>query len=113
MARRNHHHVYVVELSDDVLLNARFMRLNPDCQPGKRCIYVGMTELDPDLWFDKHTYALIEVNQTFSRFAEKFRIAPKQFSLKFNLHRLAPTAPAIRRTTLPRPIQKHETPSEL
>ena len=30
MARRKHYHVYVVELSNDVLLNARFMRSNPD-----------------------------------------------------------------------------------
>jgi|GEM_PF-5333222 len=30
MARRKHSHVYVVELSNDVLLNARFMRSNPD-----------------------------------------------------------------------------------
>jgi hypothetical protein len=29
MARRKHYHVYVVELSSDVLLNARFMRSNP------------------------------------------------------------------------------------
>ena len=54
MARRKHYHVYVVELSSDVLLNARFMRSNPDFQPGKPCVYVGMTRLDPDVWFDKH-----------------------------------------------------------
>ena len=29
MARRNHYHVYVVELSQDMLLNARFIRSNP------------------------------------------------------------------------------------
>lgn len=54
MARRKHYHVYVVELSNDVLLNARFMRSNPDYQPGKPCVYVGMTGLDPDVRFDKH-----------------------------------------------------------
>ncbi|PJC13893.1 MAG: hypothetical protein CO065_15415 [Comamonadaceae bacterium CG_4_9_14_0_8_um_filter_57_21] len=38
MARRKHYHVYVVELSNDVLLNARFMRSNPDYQPGNPCV---------------------------------------------------------------------------
>ena len=54
MARRKHYHVYVVELSNDVLLNARFMRSNPDYQPGKPCVYVGMTGLDHGVRFDKH-----------------------------------------------------------
>ena len=54
MARRKHYHVYVVELSSDVLLNARFMRSNPGYKPGKPCVYVGMTGLDPDVRFDKH-----------------------------------------------------------
>ena len=54
MTRRKHYHVYVVELSSDVLLNARFMRANPNYSPGKPCVYVGMTGLDPDVRFDKH-----------------------------------------------------------
>jgi hypothetical protein len=62
MARRKHYHVYVVELSKDVLLNARFMRSNPDCKQGKPCVYVGMTGLDPDVRFDKHK-AGIQANQ--------------------------------------------------
>ena len=39
MAGRKHYHVYVVELSSDVLLNARFMRSKPDYQPGESCVY--------------------------------------------------------------------------
>jgi len=54
MTRRKHYHVYVVELSDKVLANARFMRSNPHHVPGKPCVYVGMTGLDPDVRFDKH-----------------------------------------------------------
>jgi len=54
MARRNHYHVYVVELSKDVLLESRFMKGNPDYVDGKPCVYVGMTGLDPDVRFDKH-----------------------------------------------------------
>ena len=54
MARRNHHNVYVIELSNDVLYEGRFKRCNPGYIPGKPCVYVGMTGLDPDVRFDKH-----------------------------------------------------------
>lgn len=54
MRRRDHYHVYVVELSKDVLFERRFMKANPDYVTGKPCVYVGMTGLDPDLRFDKH-----------------------------------------------------------
>lgn len=54
MGRRDHHHVYVVELSKDVLYEARFKKSNPGYVPGKPCFYVGMTGLDPDLRFDRH-----------------------------------------------------------
>jgi predicted GIY-YIG superfamily endonuclease len=54
MARRKHHHVYVIELSKDVLLEPRFRKSNPGYVEGKPCVYVGMTGLDPDVRFDKH-----------------------------------------------------------
>ncbi len=54
MARRPHHHVYVVQLSDEVWNSARFRRANPDYVLGQPFVYVGMTGLDPDLRFDKH-----------------------------------------------------------
>ncbi len=54
MARRPHHHVYVIELSKDVLLEPRFRKNNPGYVEGKPCVYVGMTGLDPDVRFDKH-----------------------------------------------------------
>ncbi|WP_370528142.1 hypothetical protein [Rhodoferax sp. BLA1] len=44
MARGKHYHVYVIELSMEVLDNARFMRPNPDYQDGKPFAYVGMTD---------------------------------------------------------------------
>ena len=67
MARRKHCHVYVVELSKDVLRIARFMRSNPNYLPGKPCVYVGMTGLDPDVRFDKHK-AGIQAN----RYAQQY-----------------------------------------
>ena len=48
MARLKHYHVYVIELSKDVLLEGRFKRCNPGYVPGRPCVYVGMTGLDPD-----------------------------------------------------------------
>jgi len=56
MERSNHYHVYVIELSKDVLYKGRFRKANPDYEyvAGKPCVYVGMTGLDPDLRFDKH-----------------------------------------------------------
>lgn len=49
-----HHSVYVVLLSNDVLYEPKFKRANPDYDPGKPCVYVGMTGLSPDVRFDKH-----------------------------------------------------------
>lgn len=51
---RCHHHVYVIELHPDVLLEAKFRRCNSGYVAGKPCVYVGMTGLDPDVRFDKH-----------------------------------------------------------
>jgi hypothetical protein len=42
MARRKHHHVYVIELSRDVLLEPRFRRCNPGYVEGKPCVCVGI-----------------------------------------------------------------------
>ena len=53
-ASRHHHNVYVVELSKDVLDERRFRKANPDYDPAKPCVYVGMTGLSPDDRFDKH-----------------------------------------------------------
>ena len=52
--QRPHHNVYVIELHADVLMESKFRRCNPDYVPGKPCVYVGMTGLDPDVRFDKH-----------------------------------------------------------
>jgi hypothetical protein len=67
MGKRDHHHVYVIELSSDVLLESKFLRSNPGYVTGKSCVYVGMTGLDPDIRFDKHK-AGIHAN----RYAQKF-----------------------------------------
>jgi hypothetical protein len=53
-APRHHHSVYVVLLSSDVWREAKFKRCNPDRDPARPCVYVGMTGLKPDERFDKH-----------------------------------------------------------
>ena len=67
MARRGHYHVYVVELANEVLDESRFRKANPGYKPGKPCVYVGMTGLDPDVRFDKHK-AGIQANRYVQRF---------------------------------------------
>jgi hypothetical protein len=49
-----HHSVYVVLLSKDVFYQPKFKRCNPQYDPSKPCVYVGMTGLTPDERFDKH-----------------------------------------------------------
>ena len=53
-ASKQHHNVYVVELSRDVFYEPRFRNANPDYDRTKPCVYVGMTGLTPDERFDKH-----------------------------------------------------------
>src|SRR6202795_1674620 len=76
--RRKHYHVYVIELSKDVLYERRFKKANPDYVTGKPCVYVGMTGLDPDVRFDKHK-AGIQSN----RYVQKFglRLLPDLYEV--------------------------------
>ncbi len=78
MARRKrlHHHVYVVELSPDVLLEAKFRKNNPGYVEGQPCVYVGMTGLDPDVRFDKHK-AGIQANAYVQKYG--LRLLPDLF----------------------------------
>src|SRR5687767_5031003 len=54
MPNYRHYHVYVIELSKDVLFENKFKKCNPYYLSGKPCVYVGMSGLDPDVRFDKH-----------------------------------------------------------
>jgi len=75
---RAKHHVYVVELSKDVLYEAKFIKSNPGYVTGMPCVYVGMTGLDPDVRFDKHK-AGIQAN----RYVQKYgrRLLPELYAL--------------------------------
>ena len=69
-----HHYIYVVLLSDDVLMQKKFANANPNHQIGKPCLYVGMTGLDPDTRFDKHK-AGIKANRYVQNYGR--RLAPE------------------------------------
>jgi len=76
--RKQHYHVYVIELSDEVWDIARFRKANPDYALGKPFVYVGMTGLDPDLRFDKHK-AGIQSNSYVRRFG--LRLLPGLYTM--------------------------------
>ena len=78
MGRSDHYHVYVIELSKDVLYEGRFRKANPGYLEGKPCIYVGMTGLDPDVRFDKHK-AGIQSNRYVKQYG--LRLLPELFEL--------------------------------
>jgi hypothetical protein len=78
MGRRDHYHVYVIELSKDVLYESRFRKANPDYLAGKPCVYVGMTGLDPDVRFDKHK-AGIQSNRYVKQFG--LRLLPELYEV--------------------------------
>ncbi len=76
MPRRDHHNVYVIELSLDVLYEPGFKRANPQYEVSKPCVYVGMTGLSPDVRFDKHKAGLQA-----GRYVRKYglRLLPKLY----------------------------------
>lgn len=49
-----HHSVYVIELDKAVLKHKRFLARNPDYDPRKPCVYVGMTGLKVEQRFANH-----------------------------------------------------------
>ena len=49
-----HHHVYVVLLDPRVADHPSIRRINPQRDPSKPCLYVGMTGLDPVERFANH-----------------------------------------------------------
>lgn len=75
---RHHHSVYVVLLSRDVLYERKFVKCNPDHDPEKPCVYVGMTGQNPDVRFDKHKAGLKA-----NRYVKKFglRLMPELYEV--------------------------------
>lgn len=49
-----HHHVYVVLLDSTIASFSEVLRANRGRDPGKPCVYVGMTGLSPEERFANH-----------------------------------------------------------
>src|ERR1700757_1981018 len=49
-----HHSVYVILLDPDVLRHSSILRLNPNRDSKKPCVYVGMTGLPVEQRFENH-----------------------------------------------------------
>ena len=54
MTAKDHHSVYVVLLDDAVIEEPSVRAENSDRQPGKPCVYVGMTGLSPEQRMENH-----------------------------------------------------------
>lgn len=49
-----HHNVYVIELDKAVLTDKKFVAKNPNHDPDKACLYVGMSGKKPEERFAQH-----------------------------------------------------------
>ena len=58
------------QLPKEVLYERKFVKCNPDYDPTKPCVYVGMTGLDPDTRFDKHK-AGVRANHYVQKYGER------------------------------------------
>lgn len=74
---RHRHSVYVIELSPEVLNEARFRRANPDYDVTKPCVYVGMTGLSPERRLENHRKGLKS-----NRYAHQYglRLLPRLYA---------------------------------
>jgi len=80
MAKKNsryHHNVYVIELDKAVLNEPKFRRANPEYDPSKPCIYVGMTGLTVKQRFANHRKGVKS-----NRFAHRYgiRLLPELYA---------------------------------
>lgn len=53
-----HHHVYVIELSAEAKKYPRVQKANPNSDPARPCVYVGMSGLSPEQRFENHKRGL-------------------------------------------------------
>jgi hypothetical protein len=51
-----HHNVYVILLDSAVAKHRAVLRVNPNRDPAKPCVYVGMTGLPPEHRFENHKH---------------------------------------------------------
>lgn len=73
------HSIYVIELDKGILKNKAFLKMNPNYDDSKPCVYVGMTSKTPEQRFLEHTDGLRTKKgfPLFSRKVKKFGIRLK------------------------------------
>ena len=67
MPTRQRRHIYVINLKPSVLEKSNFRKANPDYVQGKRCVYVGVTALEPEERFAQH-----KAGKKSGKFVERF-----------------------------------------
>jgi hypothetical protein len=77
-SRPHRHYVYVVELARGVLYERKFQKANPNYNPERPCVYVGMTGLTPEVRFARHK-AGVKAN----KYVEKYgvRLLPQLYEV--------------------------------
>ena len=72
LSRMARHHVYVIELDRKALQHPKFRAANPNYNPRKPPLYVGMTGLDPEIRFERHKYG-VKDNSYVRRYGVRLR----------------------------------------
>ena len=67
--KKHRHYVYVIELARGVLYERKFQKANPDYNPERPCVYVGMTGLTPEVRFERHKHGVKS-----NKYAEKYGV---------------------------------------
>jgi hypothetical protein len=86
------HNVYVVRLDEAVLEQKALREANPDRDPSKPCVYVGMTGLEPEERFQNHKngYKASRIVKRFGRYLmrKQFeRLNPMRFDEACDMER--------------------------
>ena len=73
------HCIYVIELNKEILKNKAFIKMNPNYDDSKPCVYVGMTSKTPEQRLFEHTTGARTKKgfPLFSRKVKKFGIRLK------------------------------------
>ena len=74
---KDHHNVYVVELDPEVAKIRKVLAANPNRDPQKPCVYVGLTGLTPEERFANHK-AGVKAASVVKRYG--FRLLPELYA---------------------------------
>ena len=86
MRKRPARHIYVIRLSKGVLKEKKFVKRNPNYNPRKKCVYVGLTGRTPEERFEQHKNGIRS-----ARYVKKFgkRLLPSLGRRTYKSHKKA------------------------